>query len=146
MAELLLNINGLHAGYGRAEVLHGLTITARKGKVITVIGPNGAGKTTLLNALMGVRPARGTSEYDGTPIDAPTPAERGVPGHARGPETRGSGRPGQQSSVRPGRRLGRVAGGRNKDVQAAGDSDGTTHDATTRPTSRRGVADDLVGG
>jgi len=29
MAELLLNVKDLHAGYGRAEVLHGLTITAR---------------------------------------------------------------------------------------------------------------------
>ena len=54
MAELLLNVSDLHAGYGRAEVLHGLTLTARAGKVITVIGPNGAGKSTLLNALMGV--------------------------------------------------------------------------------------------
>jgi branched-chain amino acid transport system ATP-binding protein len=31
MAELLLNVKNLHAGYGRAEVLHGLTITARAG-------------------------------------------------------------------------------------------------------------------
>ena len=31
MAELLLNVRDLHAGYGRAEVLHGLTITARAG-------------------------------------------------------------------------------------------------------------------
>ena len=60
MAELLLNVRDLHAGYGRAEVLHGLTLTARAGKVITVIGPNGAGKSTLLNALMGVLPSRGT--------------------------------------------------------------------------------------
>jgi len=67
MAELLLNVKDLHAGYGRAEVLHGLTITARAGKVITVIGPNGAGKSTLLNALMGVLPSRGQIEYDGRP-------------------------------------------------------------------------------
>ena len=53
MAGLLLNVRNLNAGYGRAEVLHGLTLTASAGKVITVIGPNGAGKSTLLNALMG---------------------------------------------------------------------------------------------
>ena len=35
MAELLLNVRDLHAGYGRAEVLHGLNITARAGKVPT---------------------------------------------------------------------------------------------------------------
>ena len=46
----------LHAGYGRAEVLHGVSLEAARGSVVTVIGPNGAGKSTLLNALMGVLP------------------------------------------------------------------------------------------
>src|SRR5437763_8796309 len=88
MAELLLNVRDLHAGYGRAEVLHGLTITARAGKVITVIGPNGAGKSTLLNALMGVLPARGTIEYDGAPIGLRSLEERVMLGMALVPETR----------------------------------------------------------
>jgi branched-chain amino acid transport system ATP-binding protein len=88
MAELLLNVRDLHAGYGRAEVLHGLTITARAGKVITVIGPNGAGKSTLLNALMGVLPARGTLEYDGAPIGLRSLEERVLLGMALVPETR----------------------------------------------------------
>jgi branched-chain amino acid transport system ATP-binding protein len=55
----LLEVKGLQAGYGRAEVLHGLDLQAAPGSVITVIGPNGAGKSTLLNALMGVLPAKG---------------------------------------------------------------------------------------
>jgi branched-chain amino acid transport system ATP-binding protein len=88
MAELLLNVRDLHAGYGRAEVLHGLTITARAGKVITVIGPNGAGKSTLLNALMGVLDARGTVEYDGAPIGLRSLEERVLLGMALVPETR----------------------------------------------------------
>ena len=88
MAELLLNVKDLHAGYGRAEVLHGLTITARAGKVITVIGPNGAGKSTLLNALMGVLPSRGTIEYDGAPIGLDSLEERVMLGMALVPETR----------------------------------------------------------
>jgi branched-chain amino acid transport system ATP-binding protein len=88
MAELLLNVHDLHAGYGRAEVLHGLTLTARAGKVITVIGPNGAGKSTLLNALMGVLPARGTIEYDGAPIGLRSLEERVLLGMALVPETR----------------------------------------------------------
>jgi branched-chain amino acid transport system ATP-binding protein len=88
MAELLLNVRDLHAGYGRAEVLHGLTITARAGKVITVIGPNGAGKSTLLNALMGVLHARGTIEYDGRPIGLRSLEERVLLGMALVPETR----------------------------------------------------------
>ena len=88
MAELLLNVHDLHAGYGRAEVLHGLTITARAGKVITVIGPNGAGKWTLLNALMGVLQSRGTVEYDGAPIGLRSLEERVLLGMALVPETR----------------------------------------------------------
>ena len=88
MAELLLNVRDLHAGYGRAEVLHGLTLTARAGKVITVIGPNGAGKSTLLNALMGVLSARGTVEYDGAPIGLSSLEERVMLGMALVPETR----------------------------------------------------------
>ena len=88
MAELLLNVRDLHAGYGRAEVLHGLNITARAGKVITVIGPNGAGKSTLLNALMGVLQARGTLEYDGAPIGLRSLEERVLLGMALVPETR----------------------------------------------------------
>ena len=88
MSELLLNVRDLHAGYGRAEVLHGLTLTARAGKVITVIGPNGAGKSTLLNALMGVLPSRGTLEYDGAPIGLNSLEERVMLGMALVPETR----------------------------------------------------------
>jgi len=88
MAELLLNVRDLHAGYGRAEVLHGLTLTARAGKVITVIGPNGAGKSTLLNALMGVLQARGQVEYDGASVALRSLEERVMLGMALVPETR----------------------------------------------------------
>ncbi len=88
MAELLLNVRDLHAGYGRAEVLHGLNLSARAGKVITVIGPNGAGKSTLLNALMGVLPARGQIEYDGRPLGLLSLEERVMLGMALVPETR----------------------------------------------------------
>ena len=88
MAEHLLEVKDLHAGYGRAEVLHGLNLTARAGKVITVIGPNGAGKSTLLNALMGVLPARGRIEYDGRPIGLLSLEERVMQGMALVPETR----------------------------------------------------------
>ncbi|MEP7303559.1 MAG: ABC transporter ATP-binding protein [Caldimonas sp.] len=88
MAGLLLNVRNLHAGYGRAEVLHGLTLTASAGKVITVIGPNGAGKSTLLNALMGALPGKGTIEYDGKPVGLLSLEERVMLGMALVPETR----------------------------------------------------------
>ena len=87
MADLL-RVRDLHAGYGRAEVLHGIDLTASAGQVITVIGPNGAGKSTLLNALMGVLPSKGTIVYDGKPMDLLALEERVMRGIALVPETR----------------------------------------------------------
>lgn len=86
--DLLLNVKDLHAGYGRAEVLHGLNLTAKAGSVVTVIGPNGAGKSTLLNALMGVLPSRGSIAYQGHSVLLNTLEERVMQGIALVPETR----------------------------------------------------------
>ena len=87
MAPLLEGV-GLHAGYGRAEVLHGLNLRAEAGSVVTVIGPNGAGKSTLLNALMGCLPSRGAIAYRGRSIALDTLEERVMQGIALVPETR----------------------------------------------------------
>ena len=86
--EVLLNVKDLHAGYGRAEVLHGLNLSAKKGSVITVIGPNGAGKSTMLNALMGVLPSRGSIDYQGRSVTLNSLEERVMQGMALVPETR----------------------------------------------------------
>jgi branched-chain amino acid transport system ATP-binding protein len=85
---LLLDVTELHAGYGRAEVLHGLNLKAKAGSVVTVIGPNGAGKSTLLNALMGVLTSRGGINYQGKSIVLNTLEERVMQGIALVPETR----------------------------------------------------------
>jgi branched-chain amino acid transport system ATP-binding protein len=87
-SELLLSVKNLHAGYGRAEVLHGLNLRAKKGSVITVIGPNGAGKSTMLNALMGVLPSRGSIDFKGEAITQNSLEERVMQGMALVPETR----------------------------------------------------------
>ena len=88
MTHPVLRIHGLHAGYGRAEVLHGLDLHAELGSVITVIGPNGAGKSTLLNTIMGILPGQGTIEMDGQPIQSLTLEERVMRGLALVPEKR----------------------------------------------------------
>ena len=88
MTETVLSIQGLRAGYGKAEVLHGIDLRAPKGSVITVIGPNGAGKSTFLNALMGVLPAQGHIEFQGRPIGALSLEERVMLGIALVPEKR----------------------------------------------------------
>jgi branched-chain amino acid transport system ATP-binding protein len=84
----LLEVRGLKAGYGRAEVLHGLDLKAAPGSVITVIGPNGAGKSTLLNALMGVLPAKGQVFYKGEDISRLSLEDRVMLGLALVPEKR----------------------------------------------------------
>jgi branched-chain amino acid transport system ATP-binding protein len=86
--ETLLEVTDLHAGYGRAEVLSGLSLAAPRGGVVTVIGPNGAGKSTLLNALMGVLPSRGSIRHDGREIGRMSLEERVQRGIALVPETR----------------------------------------------------------
>jgi branched-chain amino acid transport system ATP-binding protein len=88
MSDPLLEVKDLHAGYGRAEVLHGLNLRAAKGSVVTVIGPNGAGKSTLLNALMGVLPSRGTIAYRGQAQMQRSLEERVMSGISLVPETR----------------------------------------------------------
>ena len=84
----LLQVTGLHAGYGRAEVLSGLNFQLAQGQVVTIIGPNGAGKTTTLNALMGVLPSRGRVVFDGTDLADVTLEERVMLGLALVPEKR----------------------------------------------------------
>ena len=88
MKTPLLNVTDLRAGYGRAEVLHGLTLQADKGSVITVIGPNGAGKSTFLNSLMGMLPSQGRIEFNGESIEELTLEERVMLGIALVPEKR----------------------------------------------------------
>ena len=88
MTETVLSVKDLRAGYGKAEVLHGIDLQAPKGSVITVIGPNGAGKSTFLNALMGVLPAKGQIEFQGQSISALSLEERVMLGIALVPEKR----------------------------------------------------------
>jgi branched-chain amino acid transport system ATP-binding protein len=88
MTTPLLEVRELRAGYGKAEVLHGLYWQSQKGQVITVIGPNGAGKSTLLNSLIGLLPARGTLHYNGQDISELSLEERVLMGIALVPEKR----------------------------------------------------------
>jgi branched-chain amino acid transport system ATP-binding protein len=66
----MLNISNLSAGYGKVQVLHGISIEVPKGKVVTLIGSNGAGKTTTMRAVSGmIAPSSGTITLNGKRID-----------------------------------------------------------------------------
>ncbi len=57
----MLQSQGVVAGYGEVEILHGVSITVGEGEIVAVIGPNGAGKSTLLKAIFGLVPVSGGS-------------------------------------------------------------------------------------
>ena len=63
--ETILEVKNLSVSYSKIEALHDVSLTIRRGEIVTVIGPNGAGKTTLLLALMGLLPAIGSIVYMG---------------------------------------------------------------------------------
>ncbi|MBT3245820.1 MAG: ABC transporter ATP-binding protein [Actinobacteria bacterium] len=69
MADELLRVSDVSAGYLGQDVLHGAALTVGQGEVVAVIGSNGAGKTTLFRAVCGlVRPSGGTVHFDGIDI------------------------------------------------------------------------------
>ena len=51
---MLLEVENLHAGYGKTEVLHDVHLHMGAGEVVGLIGPNGAGKSTILKAVFGL--------------------------------------------------------------------------------------------
>jgi branched-chain amino acid transport system ATP-binding protein len=61
----LLEVTGLHAGYGAVRVLRGLDFTVDAGEVVVILGANGAGKTTTLRAVCGMIEGQGRVVFDG---------------------------------------------------------------------------------
>jgi branched-chain amino acid transport system ATP-binding protein len=72
----MLVVEGLRAGYGKVQVLHGLDMRIEAGQLVTLIGSNGAGKTTTLRALSGmIKPESGRIMLGGADV-------AGMPAHA----------------------------------------------------------------
>jgi branched-chain amino acid transport system ATP-binding protein len=75
MAEPLLAVSGLRAGYGATEILRGVDLVVLPGEVVAVLGSNGAGKSTLNRAVSGVTRAwQGNIRFAGSQIEHEQPA------------------------------------------------------------------------
>jgi len=70
----LLRVESLVAGYGKKEVLRGVSLDVARGEIVALIGHNGAGKSTLLKATFGLLPIwRGHVTLDGRKVNVPSP-------------------------------------------------------------------------
>ena len=82
MSTTLLEVRGVHAGYGGSEVLHGVDLEVGAGEVVALLGRNGMGKTTLVRTICGLHPVRsGEVGFRGERVAAGAPhrvARRGL--------------------------------------------------------------------
>ena len=89
MAEAILEVAGLVAGYGATQVLRGIDLDVRAGEAVAVLGANGVGKTTLNKVLSGAVPATaGSVRFAGERIDGRRPSEIVAAGLIHVPEGR----------------------------------------------------------
>jgi branched-chain amino acid transport system ATP-binding protein len=85
----LLEVTGVSARYGRAQVLHEVSFDVAEGQIVSVVGANGAGKTTLVKVISGLlRPAGGRIALDGGDITHLPPHEIVLRGIVQVPEGR----------------------------------------------------------
>jgi branched-chain amino acid transport system ATP-binding protein len=71
----MLELKNIDVAYGKAKILHGLSLAAKPGEILCLLGRNGAGKTTTMKAIMGLLPLRaGSIILDGEDLS-------GLPAH-----------------------------------------------------------------
>ncbi|MEU6881832.1 ATP-binding cassette domain-containing protein [Streptomyces sp. NPDC046712] len=89
-AALALELNGIHAGYGGAPVLHGVDLGVGAGETVVLLGPNGAGKSTLCRVAAGLlRPTEGLVRVGAEDAGRDTAVARARRGVRLAPEGRG---------------------------------------------------------
>ncbi|HET6444097.1 MAG TPA: ABC transporter ATP-binding protein [candidate division Zixibacteria bacterium] len=86
----LLEVNDVHAYYGKIHALKGITLSVDEGEIVSLIGGNGAGKSTTLRSISGLmKPRSGTITLNGTDLTAFKAHELASKGIAMVPEGRG---------------------------------------------------------
>jgi ABC-type branched-subunit amino acid transport system ATPase component len=76
VSEALLELQDVHAGYGKLEILKGVSLQVHEGEIVALIGPNGAGKSTVLKTIFGfLQPTQGSLLFQGKEIGGWTPRE-----------------------------------------------------------------------
>lgn len=88
MSPPRLEVEGLDAFYGAAQVLFGVSLRVERGEVVALLGRNGAGKSTTLKAVMGLVRARGRVRFQGADIARLPPHRRAQLGVGYVPEDR----------------------------------------------------------
>ena len=69
----MIEIDNVHKAYGDLEVVKGVSLTVKKGEVVSIIGGSGSGKSTLLMCINGLEPIqRGRIRVDGIEVHAKT--------------------------------------------------------------------------
>ena len=75
--EVILHVKNIRAGYGKKEVLRGVSLALKMGEIVALIGPNGAGKSTLLKVIAGfLKPWEGTVSLNGDDVTSLPPHHR----------------------------------------------------------------------
>ena len=90
MADPVLELVGIRAGYGRIEVLQGVDLVVPPASVVALLGPNGAGKTTTLKVVSGqIVPNAGCVHVTGRHVNGASPDALARAGVCTIPEGRG---------------------------------------------------------
>jgi branched-chain amino acid transport system ATP-binding protein len=71
----MLEVENLHAHYGKSHVLHGVNFTVGEGEVVSLLGRNGSGRSTTAKAIMGLVQAKGTVRWRGQSLLGKPPHE-----------------------------------------------------------------------
>jgi len=84
----MLEVEELHAYYGKSHILQGVTFHVRAGEIVSLLGRNGAGRSTTIKTIMGEVPPAGTIRFKGARIDGLKPHEIARRGLGYVPENR----------------------------------------------------------